>query len=43
MRENQKKKISLRGKILTIVLGIIGIGYWVVGKAENAIESLYEN
>ena len=40
MAEDQKKKTTLKGRILTIIVGIAGITYWIIGKAENAIESL---
>ena len=43
MVDVSKKKMSLKANVLTIIVGIIGIIYWLIGIVENAIGSLYEN
>lgn len=43
MGEKEQKKMSLKARVLTVILGVLGVLYWLIGKAENAIESLYEN
>lgn len=43
MTTNKRKIVVLKGKVLTIVVGIVGTIYWVIGKAENVITSLYQS
>lgn len=43
MADYQKKKGSIKGKILTVIVGIVGVVYWMIGKAENALETLSQN
>lgn len=42
MIEKQKKKPGLKARILTVILGIIGIGYWIINRVENIIEIFYK-
>ena len=43
MAGNKRKLTTLKGKVLTVILGVVGTIYWLIGKAENAIESLYQS
>lgn len=40
MVANHKKRTTLKGRVLTVLVSIIGVIYWMIGKAENVIESL---
>ena len=43
MADNKRKRTTLKGKVLTIILGVAGTIYWLIGKAENVITSLYQS
>lgn len=43
MKGHEKKKITIKGRVLSIIIGVAVIVYWMIGKAENVIESLYQD